>query len=271
MEKEKEKSIVDIFIDAYADNPIKEEIKHDAYEDKKKQVLATYHKLAGWSDDADIRTSCRCNVTLDQLHEWLQEDNASEAEHLEECAESTTELEESSTAERKSLKLGGEATDDLARGRGIASIKDKDERDAAVAALKAGRKDLVDKEFIGDRKNLHIENDLDRKAAKMQRVMAEDCLDEDTLADASDDEIVVVPDKDLWEVVCITLDGDRIKTTFDSKDEAEAYYNDLKDSGCYYIYSDIKLSKLSADLTEDLCEDAVCENSLLKDKLFSVK
>ena len=179
MEKEKEKSIVDIFIDAYADNPIKEEIKHDAYEDKKKQVLATYHKLAGWSDDADIRTSCRCNVTLDQLHEWLQEDNASEAEHLEECAESTTELEESSTAERKSLKLGGEATDDLARGRGIASIKDKDERDAAVAALKAGRKDLVDKEFIGDRKNLHIENDLDKKAIKMQRAVAKESSDDD--------------------------------------------------------------------------------------------
>lgn len=92
------------------------------------------------------------------------------------------ELEEASTAERKSLKLGGEATDDLARGRGIASIKDKDERDAAVAALKAGRKDLVDKEFIGDRKNLHVENDLDKKATKMQRAMEEESSDDDVNA-----------------------------------------------------------------------------------------
>lgn len=265
---EKEQSVVDIFIDAYADKPIKEEIKPDAYEDKKKRVLDLYHKICNWADNADIRTSCRCNVTTDQLQEWLKEDAECEQKPL---AESSDKLNEASTAEKKSLKLGGKATDDLARGRGIASIKDKDERDAAVAALKAGRKDLVDKEFIGDRKNLHIENDLDKKATKMQQAMTEECLDEDVLNHDCDNSPAIIPENDLWEVVCVSLDGNRIKATFDNKDVAEEYYNDLKANDGYYMYSDIEIHNLSSDLTEDLCEDAVCDNSSLKDKLFSVK
>lgn len=117
------------------------------------------------SDSEESEKSEEDSEESEEIEESLSEGIKAE---IDEIVRRWDDLEEASTAEKRSLRIGGEATDDLARGRGIASIKDKAERDAAVAAVKAGRKDLVDKAFIGDRKNRHIENDLDRKAAKMQ-------------------------------------------------------------------------------------------------------
>lgn len=169
--------------------------------EKTKVVIFDTHHDAYSEEDA-AEDAC----TVEELIDWLQSFNGNEkviyafdggytygSVSTDDVFSRTLkkdedELEEASTAEKKSLKLGGKATDDLARGRGIASIKDRDERDAALAVLKAGRKDLVDKEFIGDRKNLHIENDLDRKTIKMQQAMAKEFADDDVDAKCVIDE-----------------------------------------------------------------------------------
>lgn len=83
-------------------------------------------------------------------------------------------LQEASSAERKAYKIGGETFDDLAQGKAIARIKNPKAREAAVAAIKAGRKDVV-KNFTGDRKLNQADNAIIDKFYKMQKAgLAED-------------------------------------------------------------------------------------------------
>lgn len=77
-------------------------------------------------------------------------------------------LKEASSAERKAYKVGGETFDDLAQGKAIARIKDPKAREAAIAAVKAGRKDVV-KNFTGDRKLNQADNAIIDKFYKMQK------------------------------------------------------------------------------------------------------
>lgn len=92
-------------------------------------------------------------------------------------------LTEASTAEKRAFAGGGEAEDDLIQGRAIARIKNPKDREAAIAAKKAGRDDVV-KQFTGDRKEDQAVNAFDKKAQKMQdagvRSIDED-LDDDLI------------------------------------------------------------------------------------------
>lgn len=78
------------------------------------------------------------------------------------------ELTEASSAEKKAFRDGGEALDDLITGKSIARIKDEKARDAAIAAVKAGREEVA-KEFTGDRKENQAERDFEKKADKMAK------------------------------------------------------------------------------------------------------
>ena len=83
------------------------------------------------------------------------------------------ELNEASSAEKRAYKDGGEDMDDLVTGKAIARIKDEKSRDAAVAAKKAGRDDVV-KSFTGDRKEQQAEKSIEKKFEKMQKAGADD-------------------------------------------------------------------------------------------------
>ena len=79
------------------------------------------------------------------------------------CNES---LEEASSAETRAYKNGGKDLDDLIQGKAIARIKDPKARDAAVAAVKAGRPEVA-KQFYGDRKEGQAEVAFQDKAKTM--------------------------------------------------------------------------------------------------------
>lgn len=90
---------------------------------------------------------------------------------LKEC------LTEASSAEKKAFKDGGDAYSDLIRGKAIARIKDKKARDAAIAAIKAGRSEVAS-EFTGDRKENQAERSAEKKFAKMQKAGLKESDDE---------------------------------------------------------------------------------------------
>lgn len=77
------------------------------------------------------------------------------------------ELKEASTAEKRAFAGGGADEDDLVQGRAIARIKDPKDREAAIAAKKANRDDVV-KQFTGDRKEDQAVGAFNKKAQKMQ-------------------------------------------------------------------------------------------------------
>lgn len=211
-------------------------------------------------------------------------------------------LDEASTAEKRSFRQGGKATDDLARGRAIASIKDKKVRDAAVAAVKAGREDVADNEYIGDRKNLHIENDLDRKAMKMQKAGMREAIDEgdehgpikkrDIPNEAEIDDIEIVSEKDSAieiEAPEGEIEADAIKSPADDNpqgeaedlnaapigDDVEVSLDDLRNfkpyAGATATYDTIiangKLQEL-ADALSDFAEDGKMTATDLNDMLW---
>ena len=88
-------------------------------------------------------------------------------------------LNEASSAETRAYKNGGKDADDLIQGKAIARIKDPAARDAAVAAIKAGRPEVA-KQFYGDRKEAQALDALNKKQATMAKAgTKEECLKED--------------------------------------------------------------------------------------------
>lgn len=81
-------------------------------------------------------------------------------------------LTEASTAEKRAFKNGGEDAEDLIQGKAIARIKDPKDREAAIAAKKAGRDDVV-KQFTGDRKDDQAAAAYEKKADKMEKAGVE--------------------------------------------------------------------------------------------------
>lgn len=77
-------------------------------------------------------------------------------------------LTEASSAEKNAYRDGGKELDDYIQGKAIARIKDSKAREAAIAAKKAGRDDVV-KFFTGDRKENQAERSFEKKATKMQK------------------------------------------------------------------------------------------------------
>lgn len=100
-------------------------------------------------------------------------------------------LTEASTAEKRAFKNGGEDAEDLIQGKAIARIKDPKDREAAIAAKKAGRDDVV-KQFTGDRKDDQASAAYEKKADKMEKagVLDEGIEEVEDLPSAEDDELI---------------------------------------------------------------------------------
>lgn len=80
----------------------------------------------------------------------------------------TESLDEASSAEKRAFRNGGQDVQDLVQGKAIARIKDPKARDAAIAAIKAGRPEVA-QQFIGDRKDGQAEIAFDKKMTTMQK------------------------------------------------------------------------------------------------------
>ena len=124
-----------------------------------------------------------------ELKDYIKwcEDNKKEAkdakslkQYVDQLKNPGKSLTEASSAEKKSFKQGGEATGDLIQGKAIARVKDPKARQAAVAAVRAGRPDVA-KQFYGDRKEDQAMAANDKKMAKMQKHLGdvEESLEED--------------------------------------------------------------------------------------------
>ena len=89
------------------------------------------------------------------------------------------DLYEASSAELKAFRNGGQDYVDYITGKAIARIKDPKAKEAAIAAVKAKRPELV-KAFTGDRKLDQAEQDFFKKATKMELAgVTEDIKPED--------------------------------------------------------------------------------------------
>lgn len=99
-------------------------------------------------------------------------------------SKSDDSLKEASSALKKAFTYGDEDTTDLIQGKAIARIKDPKAREAAIAAKKAGRDDVV-KSFIGDRKEDQARINYEKKASKMQKAgMMKESKEFTTIEDA---------------------------------------------------------------------------------------
>ena len=155
----------------------------EKYADLAKDRAASLNEqLSVWSDTFEEKVDAPAQplveeryVTLDELCEVLDESGYEVNEEslanliIDIINEDVVlELSEASSAEKRAYKEGGEAMTDLTDGKAIARIKDKKTRDAAVAAKKVGREDLV-KSFIGDRREEEARDSIDDKTAKMKK------------------------------------------------------------------------------------------------------
>ena len=160
----------------------------EKYADLAKDRAASLNEqLSVWSDTFEEKVDAPAQplveeryVTLDELCEVLDESGYEVNEEslanliIDIINEDVVlELTEASSAEKRAYKEGGEDIDDLIDGKAIARIKDKKSRDAAVAAKKAGREDVV-KAFTGDRKEEQAEKALEKKFDKMQKAGIKD-------------------------------------------------------------------------------------------------
>ena len=155
----------------------------EKYADLAKDKAASLNEqLSVWSDTFEEKVDAPAQplveeryVTLDELCEVLDESGYEVNEEslanliIDIINEDVVlELSEASSAEKRAYKEGGEDMADLIDGKAIARIKDKKTRDAAVAAKKVGREDLV-KSFIGDRREEEARDSIDDKTAKMKK------------------------------------------------------------------------------------------------------
>lgn len=131
-----------------------------------------------WQDVVGIISSeLRLNVLVPEEGHDEDDNELIVTEKLEDKKDDET-LTEASTAEKKAFKNGGKDLDDLIQGKSIARIKDKKSQEAAVAAAKADREDVV-KQFTGDRKENQASAEYEKKAKKMEKqgLLAEDMTD----------------------------------------------------------------------------------------------
>jgi len=118
-------------------------------------------------EDDELKIELKGDISEEQINNLLKNIGDIFKKYGIEADVSAEKLEEASSAEKKAFKDGGEAYTDLIQGKAIARIKDPAARDAAVAAIKAGRPEVAS-EFIGDRKEAQAERSFEKKAGKMQ-------------------------------------------------------------------------------------------------------
>ncbi len=238
-------TIIDDFIEIYGNKNL-EESKKDYFEDKRKRALETYYKLSTWADDADVRTSCRYNIGVDQLNEWLRE---------------SVLLNESTSPENPWFK------------RGITYLKRFPEAFAYICSYKNPRthqdvgvckgfksekefKEFVDT-LVSETKTPDISTIFASKLDQYLELIhksGKEALKEDTpvVDDVEDhEELVDASPEGHYQVVCGCFDGTDVVEDFTSKEDAEAYYNNLIDNESD-MYEFIELRDLSDEPVDDL-------------------
>lgn len=188
-------------------------------------VQFAYRGEEQYPDDKEIRDLAYKLTYFEELPEDVKiEDGAVEFElvdnyslddSLELIEESLEEnLEEASSAETKAFKNGGQDLDDLIQGKAIARIKDPEARDAAVAAVKAGRTDVV-KQFTGDRKEDQAAAAFEKKA----QAMADAGVTENLEEHINDRPADIESDQELQGIDNAVVDCEVAKVIAHSEDE----------------------------------------------------
>lgn len=68
-----DKELLDLFLKSAPLDSVKEELS--PFERRKQRAVETYNKFKNWASDAKERTSCLCNISVEQLNEWIGESN----------------------------------------------------------------------------------------------------------------------------------------------------------------------------------------------------
>ena len=68
-----DEELLDLFLKSVPLDSVKEELS--PFERRKQRAVETYNKFKSWTNDAKERTSCLCNVSVEQLNEWIGENN----------------------------------------------------------------------------------------------------------------------------------------------------------------------------------------------------
>ena len=252
----------------------------EKYADLAKDRAASLNEqLSVWSDTFEEKVDTPAQplveeryVTLDELCEVLDESGYEVNEEslanliIDIINEDVVlELSEASSAEKRAYKEGGEDIDDLIDGKAIARIKDKKSRDAAVAAKKAGREDVV-KAFTGDRKEEQAEKALEKKFDKMQKAGIKD--DEPVYRDYQKtgdlEEVTAKKEAIKEEVKNVRMaktasEVNNFYTTdfSEKKDVCDKECEDKENCDCFTVtkdvdnHTDVELSNTSANVPEE--------------------
>ena len=272
----------------------------EKYSDLAKDRAASLNEqLSVWSDTFEEKVDAPAQplveeryVTLDELCEVLDESGYEVNEEslanliIDIINEDVVlELSEASSAEKRAYKEGGEDIDDLIDGKAIARIKDKKSRDAAVAAKKAGREDVV-KSFTGDRKEEQAEKALEKKFDKMQKAGIKD--DEPVYHDyqktgdleevAAKKEAIKEEVKNVRMAKTASEVNNFYTTDFsEKKDVCDKECEDKENCDCFTVtkdvdnHTDVELSNTSANVPEEGKVGAEEDDWFDKDETTDVK
>lgn len=194
------------------------------------------------------------------------------------------ELNEASRAEIRAYKYGGRYLADLITGKAIARIKDEKARDAAVAAKKARRDDVV-KSFTGDRKEQQAERSIEKKFEKMQKAGADDVVESDNEPKETHAEHVEVakePIKEEVKNVRMAKTASEINNFYttdfsEKKDSCDKECEDKENCDCFTVtkdvdnHTDVELSDASINTPEKGNVDAEESDWFDKDESVDVK
>lgn len=268
----------------------------EKYADLAKDRAASLNEeLAVWNDTFEDKVDAPAQplieeryVTLDELCEILDESGyAVNEESLVNLIvdiineDVVLDLSEASTAEKRAYKDGGEDMDDLVTGKAIARIKDEKSRDAAVAAKKAGRDDVV-KSFTGDRKEQQAEKSIEKKFEKMQKAGADDVTESGKETEEKYVEVAKEPIKEEVKNVRMAKTASEVNNFYttdfsEKKDSCDKECEDKENCDCFTVtkdvdnHTDVELSDASANIPEKGNVDAEESDWFDKDETTDVK
>lgn len=268
----------------------------EKYADLAKDRAASLNEeLSVWNDTFEDKVDAPAQplveeryVTLDDLCEILDESGyAVNEDSLANLIvdiineDVVLDLSEASTAEKRAYKDGGEDMDDLVTGKAIARIKDEKSRDAAVAAKKAGRDDVV-KSFTGDRKEQQAEKSIEKKFEKMQKAGADNVTESDKETEEKYVEVAKEPIKEEVKNVRMAKTASEVNNFYttdfsEKKDSCDKECEDKENCDCFTVtknvdnHTDVELSNASKNTPEKGNVDAEESDWFDKDESVDVK
>ena len=268
----------------------------EKYADLAKDRAASLNEeLSVWNDTFEDKVDTPAQplieeryVTLDELCEILDESGyAVNEESLANLIidiineDVVLDLSEASSAEKRAYKDGGEDMSDLVTGKAIARIKDEKSRDAAVAAKKAGRDDVV-KSFTGDRKEQQAERSIEKKFEKMQKAGADDVAESGKETEEKYVEVAKEPIKEEVKNVRMAKTASEVNNFYttdfsEKKDSCDKECEDKENCDCFTVtkdvdnHTDVDLSDASANTPEKGNVDAEESDWFDKDESVDVK